>query len=261
MARLLTILSIILVILFFPPATLALISNNAVPGDATYPIKRGLEEVILQVASMTPQTKALFSIQRSNRRFEEAAVLISKNATQTSSALDELVTQTESVAKQIDQIQDPVKKEELTAQLTTEIKKYDDGLEKVKQEIAQVPVPTPIPISTSTTTLQTSASILPTSTPTPRPTYIPSPAITPTPSSTRPYQTPSPTPLPSPSQHQSICDKILDPIEKARCKLEQIQLGLKAINPKVQSYDKNNENKNLTPKVDTDKIKKEEEKR
>jgi len=39
--KLLSIICLVLAIVLFPPAALALVSNNAVPGDATYPIKSG----------------------------------------------------------------------------------------------------------------------------------------------------------------------------------------------------------------------------
>ena len=61
MIRLLSIITLILSIVLFPPASLALISNNAVPGDSIYPIKRFLEDGIYAVASITPGTKAWFS--------------------------------------------------------------------------------------------------------------------------------------------------------------------------------------------------------
>ena len=41
MIKLLSIICLVLAIVLFPPAALALVSNNAVPGDATYPIKSG----------------------------------------------------------------------------------------------------------------------------------------------------------------------------------------------------------------------------
>lgn len=274
MARLLTILSIIFAILFFPPATLALISNNAVPGDATYPIKRGLEEVILKIASVTPQSKTWFSIQRSDRRFEESKILLIAGKTQSSDSLEELVAQTQLVAEEISQIQDPVKKEELTKQLTSEIKKYDEGLEKVKQEISSIPAPssppetsTPIPSQTivspkpsahpQPTSIQPSPTVKPTSRPSASPTIQPTtrPTSTPLPTST---PQPSSSPAPSPPSTPSLCDGIADPIERARCKLKEIQYGLRAESSKDKSFsnteeENKKEDKNLTPKVDTDK--------
>jgi hypothetical protein len=279
MARLLTILSIILCLLFFPPAALALISNNAVPGDATYPIKRALEEVILKLASVHPTTKAWFSIERSDRRFEEAKVLLVTGKTQALDSLNELVVQTQSVAIEIAQIKDPVKKQELTQKLTEEIKKYDQGLENikqeipVKQEIPQAEVPTsatsqPIP------TIQPTSVASPGSTSTPQPittprstsTATPIPTATPHPTST---PQPSPTPTPPPQPISSKCDVIADPIERARCRLREIQLGLRTASqntnsttsPSNKDKDSNkediqsSEDKNLTPKADTDKIK------
>ncbi len=271
--KLLTILSLILALLLFPPATLALISNNAIPGDVTYPIKRGLENVILKVASISPQTQAWFSIERSNRRFEEAKILLVGGKTQATDSLDELVTQTQSVSVEISQIQDPVKKQELTQKLTDEIKKYDQGLEKIKQEIPQVPNSTSTPQQPVLPTTKPTFTPRPTSTPT-GPTVTPIPSTSPSPGSTAqpttaPISTPTPTPTPPTPTPEGGCDNIVDPIDRARCKLEGIQVNLKTNASQDKEQDKtssntdretktdNNDkiehgNSNLTPKIGTD---------
>ena len=142
MARLLAILTLILSIVLFPPAVLALISNNAVPGDATYPIKRGLEDVIFAVASINPVSKAWFAAARSDRRFEEFTVL-TKRGDKVSETLNELVNQTDSAASEIDKIESSGQKKVLLGKLSNSIQKYDQGLEKVSK--IEAPVETPLP--------------------------------------------------------------------------------------------------------------------
>lgn len=276
MARLLTIISLILVILLFPPAALALISNNAVPGDSTYPIKRGLEEVIVRVASIHPTTETWFSIERSGRRFEESKILLTAGKSEANTSLDELVSQTEAVSKEIAKIQDPVKKQELKDKLSTEIKKYDEGLEKIQQQIAQSSqaqqpsvVSTPVPSTVPSYT--TPIFVTPTSRSTPRPTATPratphatprpspTPQVTPTPAPT-PAPTPIPTPVPPPvyptPAQLSDCHLIQNPIEKAQCRLRFIQGGLDALSDpgfdpspepspqRTRGQDRNNGNRN-----------------
>ena len=140
MARLLTILSLILVIALFPPATLALISNNAIPGDRIYPIKRGLEDIIFAIVSLNPVTKAWFAAARSDRRFQEFSTLIAQGKF-ASNTLNELVSQAEVAASEIKRIDDPIRRQQLVNQLSQSIDKYNQKLE----EVAPTPDVTPKP--------------------------------------------------------------------------------------------------------------------
>lgn len=227
MIKLLSIISLILAIVLFPPAALALISNNAVPGDATYPIKRGLEDGIYALASLNPVTKAWFSAARSDRRFKEVTVLLAEGKA-ASNTLTELVSQTQVAAVEIKKINDPVKKKELINQLSQQIEKYDQGLSKVSKRSQQPPnvvsksTPSSIPQVTSTLTF----------TPRPRPTFVPTPtlkptitpAVSPKPSSTpnNPTSTLRPTSVPTstPSPHQPSSN---NEVEGAQDKLDDIR--------------------------------------
>jgi len=219
-------LSIILTIVLFPPALLAVISNNAVPGDSTYPIKRSLENIIVLAASINPNTKAAFSQTRSNTRYKEFSSLIAQGK-QTSGTLNELVDQTDLAVSQLSQVTDPVEKAKLIAQLSVSIEKYDAGLQEVSsaqpepdatnladsslpsndevQETVENVQPTPTPVITAISRRETTTpqpSVAPTSNPIASP--IPSPVgavrATPSPtaqSTTRPTATPRPTVVPS----------------------------------------------------------------
>lgn len=172
MTRLLGVIILVLALVFFPPAALAVVSNNAVPGDSTYPIKRGLEDVIYAVASLNPNTKALFAKARSDRRFQEITVLLSqgKEAGQT---LNELVEQTRNAANQIDQVSDSSQKQKLLRQLSDSITKYDQGLLQISQnKIA--PAPSKQPALTPSPILQTP---LPSVSPAPAPSLTPDPEL------------------------------------------------------------------------------------
>lgn len=156
MPKIITVLTLLLAILLFPPASLALISNNAVPGDAAYPLKRGLENVIYVIASLNPITRAWFSAARSDRRFEEIKILVTSGRSAKDS-LQELVLQTDIAVKQIQKVEDPQKKKELIANLQQSIDKYDQGLLEIKKSYGVTkpsapdsvtpPSPTPSPIS------------------------------------------------------------------------------------------------------------------
>lgn len=160
MIKLLSIISIILAIVLFPPAALALVSNNAVPGERTYPIKRTLEDIIYSAASLNPTTKAWFSAARSDRRYKEFSILVTQGKFE-KNTLSELVTQTNIAANQITQVSDTNQKQQLIAQLSENIQKYDLGLAQIQQQDTRVTAPlvtvTPAPNSSSPTAVPTKA--------------------------------------------------------------------------------------------------------
>lgn len=266
MARLLTILSLVLVILLFPPATLALISNNAVPGDATYPIKRKLEDVIFAIASVNPVSKAWFSAARSDRRFQEVNTLIAQGK-QANRTLQELVQETQSTADEISQVKDAGQKTQLEQQLKDSIKKYDQGLAELSKQRQNQPQPIAVvnPVNV-TPSPNVAVTVAPPSTPTSRP--VPGVTAMPT---VLPTSTPTQLP-PPPSSPVSDCNQITDSIERARCELEKLGDSLPStvnsvapqteispiptpVSEKNEGRDEDNpRGKNLTPKDSTDKI-------
>lgn len=133
MLKILSIFITIVLIVLFPPAVLAFISNNAVPGDLTYPVKRKLEDIILAVSSVNPTTKAYFQINKSDRRFQEAAVLIKRN-TDSASSLNDLTVQVSLTIDDLKKITDNSQKKELAKQLSKSISEYDQTLANYQQE-------------------------------------------------------------------------------------------------------------------------------
>ena len=229
MIKLLSIVSIIFAIVLFPPATLALVSNNAIPGDATYPIKRKLEDVIYAAASLNPTTQAWFSAARSDRRFKEYSTLIAQGKS-ASNTLVELVSQTDVAAEEIKKIDDPVKKEQLIAQLSQSIEKYDQGLKQIAQQTpasvvapvassSETPQPTATPNTQITMTPPAPVSTSkPVNTPTPEPSFVPTKTSLPSPTLT-PSPTPGHTTEGSGDQQQEVNDAI-DKLKKIKDKLK-----------------------------------------
>jgi hypothetical protein len=196
--KLLSTLILILAIVLFPPAVLAFVSQDAVPGDHTYPVKRKLEEVVLAAASVNPTTRALFSVGLTDRRFKESTTLLGegKNADAT---LSELVTQTTTAAAQINQVSDQGQKQKLEDNLQTDVKKYIVTLAQTQD--AQETLPTQLSTPTSTP-VSAAPSLEPSEKPSSapsssRPTVTPSPVMPPP---FRPSPRPSVTPTPQPSQ-------------------------------------------------------------
>lgn len=170
MVKLLSTISLILALVLFPPAALALVSNNAVPGDVTYPIKRSLEDIIFAIASINPTARAWFAKARSDRRFKEVEVLITQGK-QAGNTLNELVEQTQVAASQIAQVTDQAQRTELIEQLSGSIEKYDQGL----KQFTPIPEATPLPQATSSPQSTTFPQVIIQPTPTPLPTASPTP--------------------------------------------------------------------------------------
>ena len=268
MLKILALVSLILSLVLFPPATLALISNNAVPGDKAYPIKRGLEDVIYAVASITPTSKAWFSAARSDRRFDEIGVLVAQGK-KTEESLIELVAQTRITASQIAKISDPIQKEKLKVQLSTSIKKYEIAMEEFakKESIALVSTTEPkvsaMPTVTARPTEAPGATTNPLSTGSPIPTQTSRPIVTAVPIATAiptttavlsPTLAPTPNPTPRPDDKEdSPCDSIENPYRRVACELGRTEHGLNA-----QAGDVNNDNKDHEANKDSEKEKNKE---
>lgn len=233
MARIITVLTLILSILLFPPAALALISNNAIPGDATYPIKRFLEDRIYDVASLNPTTKAWFSAARSDRRFKEFSTLIAQGKS-ASDTLGELVTQTQIAAEQLKKVDDPIKKQELVSQLSQSIDKYSQKLE----EVSVPPTVSPPADVTSPRPTATPRSIL-----TPQPSEVPRPAPSPT-------QAPS---SPQPSVDQKDLADAKEKLEDIKDKLEKEEKKSHQEKREDKREDRKNERSEKDSKKDKDK--------
>lgn len=118
-----------------PPAILAVVSQDAVPGDSTYPIKRKMEDAILWVASFNSTTKAAFAASRSNSRYQEVTTLIGRGQV-SQQALTDLVDQSNQAALDASNIKDPNSRKEAIDKLSNSLDQFDTGLSSAQQRIA-----------------------------------------------------------------------------------------------------------------------------
>lgn len=144
MVRLLATVSLIASLVLFPPAALAFVSQDALPGDILYPAKRTLERAILAAASLTPVTRAYFSTAMVESRYKETTSLLSKGEA-ASGSLNELVVQTATAVQDISKIDDSVKRQELITKLSADIDSYNQGLAQTQQISPQIDLPQPSP--------------------------------------------------------------------------------------------------------------------
>lgn len=131
-------------VVFLIPTGFVLASQNAIPGDKTYPVKRSLEKVILSLASLHPSTKAYFHADLMNRRFKEAIALFEKGEA-VSDTLQELVAQTSTAAQVASALLDNKQKGQYIDQLSKSIDQYEVKLSQIEERVTPLPFPTPTP--------------------------------------------------------------------------------------------------------------------
>lgn len=168
MLRIISILVLILFIVLLPPAVLAYASQDALPGEGLYPVKRKLEDIILSLSTINPTTKAWFALAYSRRRFQETTSLIDKKEnTAASKTLTELVSQTQSVASQIKQVNDPTQKKQLSTELRNSVTEYKQGLDEAQKQLNQgsITLPSPTPEASLNPIEQATPTIAPSPTP------------------------------------------------------------------------------------------------
>ena len=118
------------------PAGLIMISQDSVKGEWNYPIKRGIEDVVLAGASLNPYTRAYYSVALANRRYDESEKLLALGAN-ADNALDELVEQTTVAADNIGNLKNSTDRAKLVDDLADSIEKYDQGLAQAQEQIVR----------------------------------------------------------------------------------------------------------------------------
>lgn len=134
MFKILSTAALFLVFVLMVPAGLIMISQDAAKGDWNYPIKRGIEDVILSAVSLNPYSKAYFAVALANRRYDETEKLLASGGNADVS-LKELVSQTSSASDDINKISSSQQRANLIADLKASIQKYDKGLAQAQVNI------------------------------------------------------------------------------------------------------------------------------
>ncbi len=154
------------VILFalLPLTVLIFLSQDSIPGDFFYPVKRGMENVILAAASVNPATRAAFTTDLTAARFKEAqSLVISKSNI---SGLSTFVDEVQAAQLEVTNLKNDTERKTLEEKLTVKIEEYQNGLSALSAKTEQ-----------NIIAYNPQENILPTSTPIPpTPTMTPSPA-------------------------------------------------------------------------------------
>ena len=266
------------VFLVLTPLTfIGILSQNSIPGDFLYSVKRGYEGTALAFASLVPETKASYTTSLATVRFTEAEKLLLTNSD--TQGLATLVEQVQTAQDNVAAVQSSPQKEELEQKLIASIDTYQASLLKVQQQIASnvssqpgtqaaptqtTQINTNQTIQTTTpTNTQQAQTVLPTSTPaqsssqttqltqTPTPTTIQEETITTTPiiietPPTTPTTTqiapPAGTPITTPESRAKIDEEI----EKTKERLDEIRKKVKSQRDQNQeeNSNRNGENRN-----------------
>lgn len=162
----------IVLFLLLPFTVLVLLSQNSLPGSFFYPVKRGMENVILAAASLNPATSVAFRTDLTKRRFSEAQTLLLTKLDTT--GLRGFVAEVYAMETQLATVRDPQEKARLQEKIDVALAQYQDQLQTVKTQIIaqnQSFAPTPPPAGGPTQQVfPTATPIVPTNTPVPVPT-------------------------------------------------------------------------------------------
>lgn len=252
MGRILSILFLLAMVVLLIPTGLVLASQNAVPGDSTYSIKRSLEKVILSLASLHPSTKAYFHADLMNRRYKEAVALIEKGANAAES-LQELVAQTGTAAQIATTLSDKRQKGEYLDQLSKSIDQYEIKLSQIEERVVSLPAPTAQEPTTQPTPIASIPPIIFIASPKPSPEIKPSPTVSPHQPTPIPLTEPSPTFQPQPI-YQTPPVKLELNEERQRKDIDEAKRKLKEIKRRLDD-----EKKELEEQHDNRKVSLEEE--
>lgn len=228
-----------------PITVLIFLSQDSIPGDFFYPVKRSMENVILAAASVNPATRAAFTTDLTATRFKEAQSLVISKAN--ASGLSTFVDEVQAAQVEVSHLQNPTEKANAEEKLAIKIDQYQNSLDTLQVKTQQTIIAYQSQeILTPTTIPPTSSPNLPSVTPTftPAPTLIPTstpiPTLNPLPSS-KPQPTPTSTPVPTlilaptvvpttppQSENTQITEqkKIAAAIKETRGKLDKIKKDL-----------------------------------
>lgn len=161
-----------------PLTVLIFLSQDSIPGDLFYPVKRSLENVILAAASVSPVTRAAFRTDLTETRFKEAqSLVVSKSNT---SGLSTFIDDVESTKQEVASLKNDTERGKAEEKLISKIEEYQTGLSTLQAKTEQnIPV-TSIPP-------QAGGPPTPTQTPSPTPQVI----------NIQPFLQPSSTPIPT----------------------------------------------------------------
>lgn len=119
--------------LFAPFTILILLSQNSIPGDVFYPVKRGLENMILVAASVSPTTRVAFRTDLTGRRFSEAQQLLATRAD--TAAFSDFISEVNSTQQDLSKLSNSQDKIKNADKLIAAIDQYQIQLSQAQNQV------------------------------------------------------------------------------------------------------------------------------
>ena len=149
--------------LLVPFVILGVFAEMSLPGEALYPMKRGIERLVLNIDSLNKSAQALYQIHLASSRFDEANKLLEVNYNP--DQLAAFVNQVQDAKLAIEALPAGPQREQARAQLIASITTYQQALAKTQNKIESSlthssnsqPVTSPKTSTTSTSVIVTSA--------------------------------------------------------------------------------------------------------
>lgn len=221
MRKIFNLTSWILLFTLAPFAVLIFLSQNSVPGDLFYPIKRGLEGIVLAAASASPATRVAFRTDLTERRFKEAERLLLAKAD--TSALDNFILEVQSTQEEVDALSSTLQKSQATEKLIAKIDDYQTKLAQleIQTQGSLTPAVNQPPKTPQATVFQQQV-LPPSGADQAGQSAVQQPKVIPLPQSTNPPQQPTAAAQNPPAQQRNVSEKITT----TKIELEKIKKDL-----------------------------------
>ncbi len=116
-------------LLLVPLATLGFMSENSIPGNPLYPMKRAIENIVTSFDGFDKNALALYTVSLVAQRFSETKKLASENSIAlNTSQVQDFISQINSARETINAVTNPQEKQTLRNQLIQQIENYRNQL-------------------------------------------------------------------------------------------------------------------------------------
>jgi hypothetical protein len=224
-------------LLFLIPSTaLGYFAEQSIPGQPLFPVKLGIENVILDLQSFNPEAQASYQVGLVNKRFDEVQALLTKDTTNAGD-LNNFGIQLKQATQYIVSLPPSPEKTALQEKLATNIDNYQQQLKiqqqivENKEQIIQYQSLQNNINKSSNFTLSNQYKSIPTNIPTP--TLIPNNTTEINQTQTFPTTTPIPTPTssPTPTQNSQDLSSVDQTLQDIQNQLQDASNSLQQNNP------------------------------
>lgn len=161
---------VLLFILVIPGTALGYFAENSLPNSPLYPVKRGIETVVLTLVSLDAPAKSMYQVSLAQTRLAETKQLLVTTHTLTPQDMqqfDATIAQLNAAKVSLSTVQDPVQHAQIAANLQNTVVQYQQQLTQMQQQLNATGQQNTT--SNSSTPTQSDTSTTQTQNPTPTP--------------------------------------------------------------------------------------------